>query len=261
MVVNADVQEGDEFGGDTAALDRFLASGPEPVYIGWGSLMCGTPETMCALALRALKIADVRGVVCGGWAGVTLDAVKGMPDEAELLKFVDKNVIFVATAAHEKLFPKCAAVVHHGGSGTTVAGFRSGRPSIITPVFYDQFDFAVKAETYKIGINAGHLPTVTPEVLAGHIKTCLTDEKLKKTAKEYGEIMKGKSGAETSKNIIIDFFENEVRTGKVAKKAEISFEKRRVRAKALQESGGVPSCWDWLPAWNRLLIGLVTCQY
>ena len=39
---------------------------------------------------------------------------------------------------HSWLFPRMAAVVHHGGVGTTAAGLAAGVPSIITPFFADQ---------------------------------------------------------------------------------------------------------------------------
>jgi sterol 3beta-glucosyltransferase len=76
-----------------------------------------------------------------------------------------KKVIFVDSAAHEWLFPYCSCIVHHVGSGTTAASVRSGKPTIITPVQGDQFDFAASVQTIGCGIGLGHLSTLTPATL------------------------------------------------------------------------------------------------
>merc|ERR1719291_1300867 len=94
---------------------------------------------MASLAVRALRCAGLRGIVLGGWARLSAEMLEGQPDGEDLTAYAAKNILFIASAPHEWLFPRCAAVVHHGGSGTTAAGLRSGRPSIITPCAFDQF--------------------------------------------------------------------------------------------------------------------------
>ena len=69
-----------------------------------------------------------------------LDASK--PDAAELASWAAKNVLVTGGVSHEWLFPKVAAVVHHGGAGTSAACFRSGVPSLVTPFGFDQFEYA-----------------------------------------------------------------------------------------------------------------------
>ena len=58
--------------------------------------------------------------------------------------------------SHEWLFPKVAAVAHHGGAGTSAACFRAGVPSLVTPFAVDQFEFA--RLTVKHGLGPGPLP-------------------------------------------------------------------------------------------------------
>jgi len=110
-----DKSKGKEFGSETSAdLIKFLsAPGTRPpVYLGWGSMMCKSPEWMVALAVEALYHAGERGIILGGWASLGQDHV---PDH--LKEFCKENVLFVSSAPHEWLFPQCSCIVHHGGSG------------------------------------------------------------------------------------------------------------------------------------------------
>lgn len=110
-----DKSKGKEFGSDTNAdLIEFLsAPGTRPpVYLGWGSMMCKSPDWMVALAIEALYHAGERGILLGGWASLGQDHV---PDH--LKEFCKENVLFVSSAPHEWLFPQCSCIVHHGGSG------------------------------------------------------------------------------------------------------------------------------------------------
>lgn len=130
-------------------LPAFINDGPSPVVIGWGSMIAeGLPQAqMLAIALRALKLAHRRGVILGGWArlhelGFRLlekRYLRGVKDAVELADFAEKNVFFVEEAPHSWLFPRCYCVVHHGGAGTAQAALRAGVPSIVTPIFGDQY--------------------------------------------------------------------------------------------------------------------------
>ena len=76
------------------------------------------------------------------------------------------HVFVTGGVSHEWLFPKVAAVVHHGGAGTSAACFRAGVPSFVTPFNFDQFEYAWL--TIKHGIGPGPLPefkAVSPEQL------------------------------------------------------------------------------------------------
>lgn len=108
-----------------AELTAFLERGPPPVYVGFGSLPSADGEGMTRLVLDALAKSGQRGVLATGWGG--LDR-RPMPP----------HVCVIDSAPHDWLFPRMAAVVHHGGAGTTAAGLRAGRPSIVCPAFGDQ---------------------------------------------------------------------------------------------------------------------------
>jgi UDP:flavonoid glycosyltransferase YjiC (YdhE family) len=104
-------------------LRDFLASGPPPVFVGFGSMMPGDPQQLADLAVRALRLAGLRGVIQSGWAGLSAET---------------DDVTTIGHIPHHWLMPQTAAVVHHAGAGTTAAGLRAGVPAVPVPVFTDQ---------------------------------------------------------------------------------------------------------------------------
>ncbi len=96
-------------------LEAFLEAGDPPVYIGFGSMAGRNPEQLARLILEALAKSGQRGLLLTGWGGLRPELV---PD----------NVFVVDSAPHSWLFPRMAAVVHHGGAGTTAEGLRAGVP-------------------------------------------------------------------------------------------------------------------------------------
>jgi UDP:flavonoid glycosyltransferase YjiC (YdhE family) len=109
-----------------AALESFLAAGPPPVCVGFGSMPSPDPAALTREVVRALEIAGQRGLLLSGWgalAGVEL------PD----------SIFALEAAPHDWLFPRVSAVVHHGGAGTTSAALRAGVPSMVVPFIADQW--------------------------------------------------------------------------------------------------------------------------
>ena len=107
------------------ALQTFLQAGPPPVYVGFGSIPTADPQRMTALIVEALALAGQRGLLTSGWGGLSATV------NAE-------HVFALESAPHDCLFPHASAVVHHGGAGTTAAGLRAGKPTVICPFFGDQ---------------------------------------------------------------------------------------------------------------------------
>lgn len=108
-------------------LTDFLAAGEPPVYVGFGSMGFGKgADERRDAVLSALRVHGLRGVVATGWGGITPGA-SGSDD-----------VLVIESAPHDWLFPQVAAVVHHGGAGSTAAGLRAGRPTLVVPFLGDQ---------------------------------------------------------------------------------------------------------------------------
>lgn len=104
-----------------AALEAFLdPRHPKPVYIGFGSLVLRDPVKTTELIYEAARTSGKRVLLSRGWAGLG-DGVPHRPD----------NVHLVGNCPHSWLFPRCSAVVHHGGAGTTAAGLLAGLPTFV----------------------------------------------------------------------------------------------------------------------------------
>ncbi|KAK6792295.1 hypothetical protein RDI58_011376 [Solanum bulbocastanum] len=106
---------------------KWIQNGPKPVYIGFGSMPLEDTIKTTDIILEALRNTGQRGILDRGWGD--LGTFQEIPED----------VFLVAEYPHDWLFPQCAAVVHHGGSGTTAAGLRAGCPTTIVPFFGDQF--------------------------------------------------------------------------------------------------------------------------
>ncbi len=109
-----------------ARLEGFLADGEPPVVIGFGSMADCNAEHTLSIVLAALDGLGLRGILLGGWAG--LGEGQNLPS----------SVLALDEAPHDWLLPRVAAIVHHGGAGTTAAALRGGIASVTVPYFGDQ---------------------------------------------------------------------------------------------------------------------------
>lgn len=127
------------------ALEAFLAGGEPPVYLGFGSIRA--PEDLVAAALAAARQHGRRLVVSRGWAELALVDVG---DDTLLIDEVNQQA----------LFPRVAAILHHGGAGTTTAAARAGVPQVVLPQVYDQPYWASRVQALGIGVaHEGPHPT------------------------------------------------------------------------------------------------------
>jgi vancomycin aglycone glucosyltransferase len=122
-------------------LEAFLDDGEPPIYAGFGSMPAAAD--VAQRLVGAARAAGRRLVVSRGWAD--LELVDGAPD-----------CIAVGDVSHDVLFPRVAAVIHHGGAGTTAAAARAGVPQVITPMFSDQFYWATRIVDLGVGATIPH---------------------------------------------------------------------------------------------------------
>ncbi len=170
-------------------LAHFLESGPPPIYIGFGSMSDKDPERRTRIALRALELSGQRGVISTGWGGVARVQTSA-------------KVLFVDDVPHSWLFPRMAAVVHHGGAGTTAAGLRAGVPSLITPFMLDQYSWANKVVKLGVGPLMPDAKRLTAEKLAQAIHTAVTDSAMRTRAAAFGEKIRAENGIGRAVEII-----------------------------------------------------------
>jgi len=164
-----------------ADLVDFLGSGPPPIYIGFGSLVSRGAEKTSRIVLDALKQSGQRGVIAAGWGELSQSDLPG-------------EVFAVESVPHDWLFPRMAAVVHHGGAGTTGAGLRAGVPSIIIPFSKDQPFWARRVKALGAGPAPILRKRLTADRLAHAICVAVTDESIRKRAAELGETIRAEDG-------------------------------------------------------------------
>lgn len=172
-----------------AELERFLESGPPPVYVGFGSMSDKDPERQTRLVLRALELTGQRGVLLTGWGAVTR-------------QLSSASVCYVDDVPHSWLFPRMAAVVHHGGAGTTGAGLRAGVPNLITPFLLDQYAWADRVVKLGVGPRMVDNKRLTAEKLAQAIHTAVTDSEVRARAAALGDQIRAENGVACAMEVI-----------------------------------------------------------
>jgi sterol 3beta-glucosyltransferase len=163
------------------ALLRFLEAGSPPVYIGFGSMIAEDPHRLTETALAALQLTGQRGILLSGWSGLSSAQI---PETVFCLKDVP----------HTWLFPRMAAIVHHGGAGTTGASLRAGIPTIVTPFLLDQFGWGKVVSNLGVGPKAIPAKKLTAEKLAAAIQTAVTDTAIQAHAAEIGKRIRSEDG-------------------------------------------------------------------
>jgi sterol 3beta-glucosyltransferase len=175
-----------------AELTDFLESGPAPVYVGFGSMPDAEVQRTSHIILEALSLCGRRCILIGGWSGLG----RGMlPD----------TVYSADSIPHSWLFPRMAAVVHHGGAGTTAAGLRAGVPSILTPYAADQFFWAQKVRELGVGPTSVSYHALTAVRLAEAIREALNDTAMRERAAALGGRIEAERGADRTVEIIEKF--------------------------------------------------------
>ena len=157
-----------------AKLESFLAAGPPPVFFGFGSMPDPDPRATTRRLLAAIETLGCRAIVSEGWAGLGEGALP-------------EGVITIGAIDHASLFPRVAAVVHHGGSGTTHTAARAGAPQLVVPHVLDQFYFARRVVELGIGLAAPRPARLDEAGLVARLGALLDNEWLASRARELAD--------------------------------------------------------------------------
>jgi UDP:flavonoid glycosyltransferase YjiC (YdhE family) len=170
-------------------LVRFLEAGPAPVFIGFGSMPLPEPAETLGVILESLQKTRMRAVLHRGWGGLEGDA---LPPSIHIIDY----------APYDWLFPRMAALVHHGGSGTTGFALRSGIPSLVIPFVFDQFFWGKRV--YQLGAGPQPIPItrLTEDKLTVAIQEMIHNPVLKQRARDLGEEIAGEIGVQNAVEII-----------------------------------------------------------
>lgn len=172
-----------------ADLVQFLEAGTPPIFIGFGSMSPRDPATMTQVILQALARTQQRAIILSGWGGLH---AADLPDTVYLLDSIPFSW----------LFPRVAAVVHHGGAGTTAAGLRAGVPSIIVPFFADQPFWGQRVADLGVGPQPIPRKQFTADRLAQAIEIAITDRAMQQRAAELGAAIRAEDGIARAVEVI-----------------------------------------------------------
>jgi sterol 3beta-glucosyltransferase len=170
-------------------LKAFLDSGDPPVYVGFGSMAGRHPEELAKLVLKALAKSGQRGVLLTGWGGMRALSI---PD----------RVFVIDSAPHGWLFPRMAAVVHHGGAGTTAEGLRAGVPTLILPFAVDQAFWGKRVKALGVGPEPIPFKKLTADRLAHAIQEAVTQPEIKRRAARLGDAIRAEDGVGRAVTVI-----------------------------------------------------------
>ncbi|WP_405881129.1 glycosyltransferase [Streptomyces sp. NBC_01136] len=176
-----------------AELVAFLDAGTPPVYVGFGSMPMRESQDVARVAIDAIRAQGSRAVVAQGWADLEL-----IDDGADCFTVGEVN--------QQALFGRVAAVVHHGGAGTTTTATRAGAPQVVVPQMVDQPYWAGRVA--ELGIGTAHDgPTPTIESLSAVLRTTLTPETRARARAVAGTIRT--DGATVAATLLLDAISRE----------------------------------------------------
>lgn len=141
-------------------LDQWLSEGEPPVFVGFGSMSGAGTNRVEGMVIEAVSTTARRCIVGAGWAGIGAGALP-------------KGWRVVRDAPHALLFPRTAAVVHHGGSGTTAQALRAGVPQVLLPLILDQFHHAHRLHIAGIAPRPVPMEKISASQLADAIRAAL----------------------------------------------------------------------------------------
>ncbi len=119
-------------------LREFLAAGPPPIYLGFGSVSLPDPLAFTRMVIQALRRSGLRAVLGSGWTGLGGGTLP-------------ETVCVVEDLSHADLFPQMVGVAHHGGSGTVHNGLAAGVPQFVMPQLADQFYWGHRVAELGLG--------------------------------------------------------------------------------------------------------------
>jgi len=172
-------------------LMAFLNAGEPPIYFGFGSVFdISGRDRFVQMITEALHRVGKRGILCGMGEFAPLPA----------------NLFAIQSISHAWLFPRMAAVCHHGGAGTTAAGFQAGVPSIIMPFSNDQYAWAHRVHDLGVGSKPLNHKKLTVDALVTAIEDAISPEVIQQ-ATLLGHHIAEENGARDCAAVIANLME------------------------------------------------------
>jgi vancomycin aglycone glucosyltransferase len=169
-------------------VEKFLNSGKPPVFIGFGSNPVSRPEKYNQIFDEVSKATNQRLIVSKGWA--------------DLPENNTSDVLYVDELPFDVLFPRVAAIVYHGGTGTMAAAARAGIPQIAFPFMADQFENRKQIVKLDLGPKACDFKKISADILISSINQCFTNKRYRKNALDISTKLQNSNGVESTIELI-----------------------------------------------------------
>ena len=173
-------------------LVAFLAEGPPPIIISFGSMGGSNGPKTTEILIDAVRRTNQRAIIQAGWG--KLGTQKVMPD-----------IFCTEYVPHQWLFPQGCCVVHHGGAGTTASVCRAKVPSVIVAHNADQPYWGKRLSDLGVAPKHLHRRSLTAERLAKRIRQVLATPAMTMRAQVLGKQMETEDGLTTAIELIESF--------------------------------------------------------
>jgi len=169
-------------------LNDFLDAGDPPIVFTLGSTAVWVAQDFFQQSIDAAQQLGRRAVLLIG-------------DERNRLPPLPENIFAADYAPYELLLPRAAAVVHHGGVGTTAQGLLAGVPTLIVPFAFDQSDNAEHARRLGTSITLYRQHYKTPRV-ARALSRLLAEKRFAEEARNVSDLIKRENGPASAASLI-----------------------------------------------------------
>jgi len=158
------------------ALEAFLAGGSAPLYAGFGSMPRSDQIRCMDMLIAAARQVGRRIVITKFWDAPSIY------DDSD-------DVFFISHYPHRDLFPHMAAVIHHGGAGTTATSAVSGVPQLIVPQVLDQYYWGHQVHQAGLGARPIWRSRLTVAGLTTALQVMLNNRPMKRRAVEVAAMI------------------------------------------------------------------------
>lgn len=168
-------------------LKDFLEAGKSPVCISFGSMVNKNAEKIDMVIRESLKRTNNRGIILSGWGSAKRETTK--------------ELLYLESAPHDWLLPKCTLLIHHGGAGTTSAGLRAGISQVVVPFMADQPFWGIRVHAIGVAPKAINVNQLSVEKMVSAIVEAESNVILER-AQITGQEIRGEDGVMNAVKLI-----------------------------------------------------------
>jgi vancomycin aglycone glucosyltransferase len=181
-------------------VEKFIASGKPPFFIGFGSnpiTAVNNPKDFTEMFELAAKSTNQRFIISKGWSVLTSASSSA-------------DILYVDDMPYEILFPRMAAIIHHGGTGTMSYAAKAGIPQAAFPYMSDQFINRKQIVKLGIGPVTCDFKKISAIAITEAITDLISNEKYKKKAIEISKKIIDADGLKLTVDLIEKELKNKI---------------------------------------------------